>query len=313
MKKILVPLLTLEDQAGHLIRFANQLAAKAHAEVVFLFCSPNPRLTPTALSGLLQKLRSIAKNCQSPACKCGISGARNECIVRTGSIRESVQGVLAEYEADLLLLQAPEDLAENQKAVQEEISALLNQVRIPVLVVPRQVVFHPFQTIVFAADYTDFDPQVLEKLQAWTDMFGAQTHVVQFFGRSDRKKMVQLKRAMNRVKNGVWHPKVSFHLVEEEDMLEGISDFAEQQEADLLVLATQDDYLLQHLYAKPYFKTMAYQTVVPLLRFYQQKTKPCSGSCANCSSKLKTELTLGQGLGAVNPAWPVSADLNWEI
>lgn len=313
MQKILVPLLSLEDQADQLIRFANQLAAKAQAEVVFLYCAPNPRLTPTALSGLLQKLRSIAKNCQSPACRCGISDARNECIVRTGSIREGVQAVMAEYKPDLLLLQAPEDLAENQKAVQEEISALLNQVQIPVLVVPRQVVFHPFQTIVFAADYTDFDPQVLGKLQGWADLFGAQTHIVQFFERSDRKKLVRLKRAMNRIKNGVWQPKLSFHLVEEEDMLEGISDFAEQKEADLLVLATQDDYLLQHLYAKPYFKTMAYQTMVPLLRFYQQKTKPCSGACANCLSKMKAEAHLSWGLATAGPVRPVPADLNWEI
>jgi hypothetical protein len=97
--------------------------------------------------------------------------------------------------------------------------------------------------------------------------------------------------------------------VEEEDMLEGISDFAEQQETDLLVLATQDDYLLQHLYAKPYFKTMAYQTLVPLLRFYQQKTKPCSGSCANCTSKLNEELPFSEEKRSVAYTHPLPLEL----
>jgi nucleotide-binding universal stress UspA family protein len=293
MRKILVPLVSLDGQAERIVRFVNQYAAKVDGEVIFLHCLPaSSHLTPTGVSAFLQKLRSIVKNCQSPSCKCGISSGRNECLVRSGSFSEVIPQAMEEFGSDLLIMQALEEEPEIPAELQEEISKVLNQVRCPVLMVPRQPFFRSFQTIVFATDYTDFDPQVLEKLQRWADLFGAQIHIVQFFQRSDRKKLVRLKRAMNRIKNGVWHPKLAFHLVEEEDMLEGMADFGERHEADLLVLATQDDYLLQHLYSKPYLKTMAYQTTVPLLRFYQQKTKPCSGSCTNCTSKLPAEFQL---------------------
>src|SRR5690606_17571548 len=79
--------------------------------------------------------------------------------------------------------------------------------------------------------------------------------------------------------------KVDFRLLEEEDMLEGISEFSEEASADLLILATQDNYLLERLFSTNYMKTMAFHTRIPLLTYRQIKKKPCSGCCANCKSK----------------------------
>jgi hypothetical protein len=80
--------------------------------------------------------------------------------------------------------------------------------------------------------------------------------------------------------------------LEEEDMMEGLNDFAEQHPVDLFLISTQDSHLVQQYFEPAYQKTQSCQTYVPLLNLYQQKTKPCAGSCAYCHKKEKDSMLL---------------------
>jgi hypothetical protein len=73
-----------------------------------------------------------------------------------------------------------------------------------------------------------------------------------------------------------------FYLKEEEDLVEGLDEFADENAVDMYLLATRDTHLT-HQYLKPvYRKTEAYHLSIPILNIYQDKKNACAGNCDHC-------------------------------
>jgi len=282
IKRVLVPV-QFGQASEKLLCYAGQLARDFGAELLLLHTTTGRDLTFTQQSKAIQTLRCFGERVLM-RCHKANDFTRFDCIVRPGTLADCIKAVVEEYQADLVLMEAgPSPTAE--PARQNHAAAITQLLDCPVLVVPASASYKKLQHLVLATDFTDRDPKVLERISGFARQAGVTLTLVQVVGGNNKPQLSELKTGMRQVARQLEGQQVTLKVLEEEDMLEGVSDFAEEQQADMLLLATQDSHLMERLFSTSYIKTMAYHTQIPLLTFRQQKRKPCSGCCGNCVKK----------------------------
>ncbi|WP_439880107.1 universal stress protein [Pontibacter sp. MBLB2868] len=284
VKRVLVPVQF--DKAGKkLLRYAWHLANTLGAELLLLHNSQTKDLTFTQQTRSIQTLRSFSERILTEEQKPGSKQVPFECMVRPGNLHNCIAGVVADHAVDMVLMETCVIHQEEEENDPDNAAAIMELVSCPLMVVPCTTTFKKLANLVFATDFSDQEDSVLEQIAGFAEQAGANLTLVQVYNESERQQLSSYKAAMQDLKKKLNGKNVTFKLLEEEDTLEGISDFAENSAASMLILATQDNYLMKRLFSSNYIKTMAYHTRYPILTFRQVKKKPCSGCCANCKSK----------------------------
>ena len=288
-KRILVPL-ELNQTGEDLLYYAGQLAQAFGAELYLFHACKTADMTLTQHSSCIQKLRAFADRVFSRDFNAAKVAVPFDCVVRPGRIEDSVRSVVQEHQIDLVLVEAGAKPLEGiASEAADRAAALMELVPCPVMVVPATARYKKLEHLVFATDFTDQQKLVLLQIADLAQQLQARLTLVQVYGEEERAQLCSYKAAMLELEKMLKGRQVEFRLLEEEDVLEGISEFAELASADMLVLATQDNFLMERLFSSNYMKTMAYHTRIPLLTYRQFKKKPCSGCCANCISKQREQ------------------------
>ena len=288
LQKVLVPIAVDKPaESLLLLSYAGQFAAVFGAGLLLLHTTNTEELTLPEQNRKLSLLRTLGERVlgRLPHHKAAVPF---DCLVRPGKLKDGVKTVVQEAGADLVLMQAEAYPEAVKVGAADHAAAVMEQVNCPVMVVPTAQPFKRMKHLVFATDFTDSDPKVLAQLKQFADQAGAAMSLVQVCSEAERGQLNQMREAMAGIEKQLAGRNVSLQLLEAEDTLQGISSFAERKQADLVVLATQDSYLMQRLFSETYVKTNAYHTHIPLLTYRQHKRKPCSGCCTACK-KAKQE------------------------
>ncbi|TXK33278.1 universal stress protein [Pontibacter qinzhouensis] len=294
IKRVLVPV--QDNKAGEeLLRYAGNLVAAMGAELLLLQTSNQKELTFTQQSRGIQALRTFGDRILSQLRQVA-TPVPFDCVIRPGNLSECVTAVVQDYQADLIVMETCPLHQEEEQADPDHAAAIMEMVPCPVLVVPCTARFQKLENLVFATDFTDQEEQVLKQIAAFARQAGASLTLVQVYSKAERQHLSSYKAAMQETEKLLQGQEVHCKLLEEEDVLEGISDFAEMARADMLILAMQDNYLLKRLFSSNYTKTMAYHTRYPILTFRQLKKKPCSGSCMNCMKSKGSQPEVNEAL-----------------
>lgn len=280
MKKLLI-LTDLSEQSVNTYRYGLQLAQTTGAQIMLLFCTGETTLTTTGQLSYLQKLRSFADRFAYPEGKNVKAAYEVGCTVTAGGPVSAIAKMVDTWQPDLLL--AGEAFLDN--VTSEVPLPLQSLIPCPAILVPAGVVYKKIKQVVFATDFGDQDPEVAEGICKIALSLNAQVSFLHFYPKADRSKLAFLKQQAAQLKTQLSDVKVKFYLIEEDDLLEGLNDFAENNRADLFVLATRDTHLLQQYFQTTYHKTQAYHTKVPLLNLYQERHLPCSAGCGYCHSE----------------------------
>ena len=290
VKRIVVPV-TLDQAGENILKFAGALAKVFEAELLLLYATQSTELTFTQQSRYIHTLRTFGERVLLRQHESGTGFVRFDCLVRPGTLRKCIKAVVQDHYADLVVMEIS-PLQANADFTPDHASAILEHISCPVMLVPPHTVFQNPDHLVFATDFTDRDENILRKIGAFASQANAKLTMVQVYNDIQQNQYIQMMAGMREVERLVGEQVSQIRLLNEEDVLEGISDFAEQEDASMLVLATQDSYLTQRLFSNAYTKTLAYHTRIPLLLYRQLKRKPCSGCCTTCMNKVSTTAQL---------------------
>lgn len=284
IKRVLVPV-QFDKASKKLLRYSWHLANTLGAELLLLHTSQTQDLTFTQQSRNIHQLRSFGESILSQEQKPSAKQVPYECVVRPGFLRDCIATVVKENAVDMVLMETCVLHQEDCLNDPNNAAAIIELVSCPVMVMPCTVTYKKLETLVFATDFTDQEDHVLQQIVGFAEQTEANLKLVQIYTKEEREQLSSYKAAMRSIEKKLNGKSVTLRLLEEEDMLEGVSDYAEKSAASMLILATQDSFLLKRLFSSNYIKTMAYHTRYPILTFRQQKKKPCSGCCTNCTSK----------------------------
>ena len=285
-KKILVPISAEKPAQGLLLlSYAGQFAAVLGAELLLLGSSGTPAISPAEEKNKLSQLRALGERVlgRVPEDKGYVPFS---CHLQPGGLKDGVNAVVQEEGVDLVLMQAEAYPEGGRVGAADHAAVVMEQVSCPVMVVPTAQPFKRVKRLVFATDFTDQDPQVLAQIDAFAALAGAAITLVQVYSQAERGHIGEMEAAIPGIERQLEGRNATFRLLEEEDVLEGISRFAEREGADMVVLATQDSYLMQRLFSESYVRMRAYHTHIPLLTFRQYKSKFCAG-CLTDSNSLR--------------------------
>jgi hypothetical protein len=274
--KLLV-LTDFSENSVNAYRYAVKMACQVQAELLVLFSTNGVPMSMTSQLQYSQQLNSFTKRYACDT-RQQANPHHTECLLSSDPWPELLPAMVGVHHPDLIV--AGSDLLTSVEQDQLAFSLELFD-RCPVLWVPEKANYQPWHHLVFVTDFTDQDPAVAGQVKDLAQSLSARISLVHFYPTAHRSRLAGISRQGAALAAFLGQDN-AYHLVEEEDMMEGLQDYADHYPVDLFVLATRDTHL-PHQYLQPvYRKTQACQLSIPLLNLFQEKKKPCAGSCAFC-------------------------------
>jgi nucleotide-binding universal stress UspA family protein len=148
---------------------------------------------------------------------------------------------------------------------------IITKARIPILVVPQQSVFMGINYIgkvLYATDFDDSDFRTLRKLMTLLRPFNVRLYCVHIASEKestfDHVKMNSLK---DHFQTEFGDFKLNCDLIQRDDVLQGLEDYIEEKEIDLLALTTHKRGVIERLFNPSLARQMLFHTNIPLLIF----------------------------------------------
>lgn len=144
--------------------------------------------------------------------------------------------------------------------------SVMKESAVPVLAIPHNAGINKIKRIVFAGDYKSIeDKNVLQTLIQLSKAFNAEINVLHIDEDKDAslssKEIGEAKKFEQYFKN----IKHSYHFIHTQNPEEGIEDYAESNDVDLIALIPRKHSFLDSLSKKSISKKLAFHSKVPLL------------------------------------------------
>jgi hypothetical protein len=280
--KLLI-LTDFSENSVNAYRYGVKMACHLNAELLLLFSTNGAAMSLTLQLQYSQQLNSFATRYACDA-RQHANHQYPDTLLSSDSWQDLLPAMVAVHQPDLIL--AGSELLQ-QIGPGSEACALDRLGGCPVLWLPEKAVYQPLQHLVLVTDFSDQDPAVAVQVKDLAGKFGGQVALVHFYPAADRGRLAGISKQGAALQACLGQPDAPYYLLEEEDMMEGLQDYADRHPADLFLFATRDTHLAHQYLQAVYRKTQACQVHIPLLNLFQDKKKPCAGSCAFCRIKEK--------------------------
>lgn len=182
---------------------------------------------------------------------------------KIGMELSTINSVAEEIKADLIVMGMKG--GGRNKRMGSITVATIRKSKVPVLVIPEHAKYIPLRKITLATDYNgklkeatfkalfDIARQYRAHLQV--------LHVAEDTEAMDRDEIIgkmQLEIMLTRVSH-------SYHVIEADDVEEGITQFIHDRTPDLLVMVAHRHFILDRLFGSVYTRSISYKTRMPLL------------------------------------------------
>jgi nucleotide-binding universal stress UspA family protein len=144
-------------------------------------------------------------------------------------------------------------------------TATLRKTTKPVLIIPENAVYKDPEKIVFACDYDPkTDMHTIDTLKELIKVFSSKIYVVNV---KHKKEQVSVEEAVvgERVEGELRDVEHVYFFSEKEDPVDGINEFVEDKQADMVAVIPHHYNFFERLFHKSVSKKMAFHTHVPLL------------------------------------------------
>ncbi len=136
---------------------------------------------------------------------------------------------------------------------------------IPVFLIPNKAVFKPYKKILYASSYDSAEEQIVKKLFFFSKPFGADLHFVNIkqSQKNGWKKAESKLRILAEKLNGQTNP--VFLQINSDSIVNGLNNYARENDIDLIVLATKHRSLLEDFFHKSITRKFALNPQTPIL------------------------------------------------
>ncbi|MFN7119744.1 MAG: MTH895/ArsE family thioredoxin-like protein [Saprospiraceae bacterium] len=143
----------------------------------------------------------------------------------------------------------------------------------PVLLVPPGVTYKGFHTIVYASDSEVVDNSKLRRLVDWLDIPQAEVHAVHV--EKSYSEEYRMKRTEPQLASMVQPSNLNLTLTEvaATDTLKALNTYANERNADLLVMSTAKRSLLENFFHRSLTKQMVLKAQMPILILHGKNDK----------------------------------------
>lgn len=267
MKNIILPV-DFSTASYNASRYAVSLATVFKAKVTFINAIPSLLLfdeeaAPTMLmqhEKLIEENRALIENQIRFLSKKSL--VKMEGFVAEGSPFNVIQEIALEKNADLIIMGVK---GKSNSIFGSTTNTVIRKSSFPVLVIPEATSYQSIDKIIFASDFnpeTEIDRYALleniaQKYNSFVQVLNVQKNEIVL---SDNEVIGKMKTHF-----AFTYLNHDFTVIEDDNVVEGISDYLRTHRADLLVMMAQKHSAIERLFGEMYTTEMSRQTNIPLL------------------------------------------------
>lgn len=270
IQKIVVPT-DFSETADNALQYALDMARKLDARVSIVHihnsamsAPPGPALADNQgleyKQSMLEALKTIPLNQNSVS-------EGQEFIAETrliqGFVSEEIQKISDDPETDLIIMGTTGQSGFMEKLFGSISLETARKAKSPVLLVPSRVRFKGFNNIIYASNYHPAEESILPQILSFARSFQPKLHFAHINEHKSNKYFVQ-SDYLGQLSS---EDEISFKLItiESENVIKGLNRYAEEQNADLMILATLQRNFFKQLFHKSITQRMVFNTQIPLL------------------------------------------------
>ena len=187
-------------------------------------------------------------------------------LAEAGSLSANLEKLVSRNGLDLVIMGIHHSNAFEQVIVGSSTLQVIRKDSFPVLIIPPDARYARIRTALFASDFMDVDKTTpVAALRSLLHLFRPALHVIHIDESQQARPgedFLKEKKAMDELLQG-FNPE--YHFIPTEDFLQGISNFARDNQADLIITVPHHHSFLADLFTKTHTEKLAYQAQVPVL------------------------------------------------
>ncbi len=193
-----------------------------------------------------------------------------ECVSKCGFATDEIDMYAHSIKADLIIMGMQGAGYISEKLIGSVTTSLIHRSKCPVLAIDEHVKYKIAKKIALACDYNEIENEkVLEPLKALARSFKAHVYVLNVERELEPVVFAgQVVSGFMKLQNSLSNTDHSFHFITSENVVEGINEFVEMSEIDMIVMIPRKHSILKNMFNEPNSKRMAFHTKVPLLALH---------------------------------------------
>jgi len=269
MKTILVPIDFSEtslNAARYAVKFARQLGCK----VTLLHAFTLPPVMPLK-DGLALTEEDLWEINMTELNRVALTLAPIDLLVKIDylQLRGRLFEVVSQFEESIQTMAVVMGITGAGKVKEAIIGsntiAVSSRTVIPVLIVPEDAVYQPVSDVGLTTDFKNVVEAIPEdKIKELINLLGAKLHVLNVdFKSRDWNNDTPFQSGLIETMFEHYHPE--YHFIENSNIAEGLSDYAEKHSIELLIAIPKQHNLVDHLFSKSQTKELAFHSRVPVM------------------------------------------------
>lgn len=276
MKVILVPT-DFSDVAKNAARYAIDLAKQVKAEKIVLY---NAYQAPVITEPTMPVVQLIDMDTLKGITEEGLSTFKGwmqehtpqdialETIGEFAVLSSNIEDICERTGAGLVVMGITGGSKIEEALIGSTAISVVNNSTVPVVIVPPNASYKPIQRVALACDFKKMeDTTPLAAIRSILKDTGATfmvlhvDHQTQISGDAarERERLHQLLQEFNP----------EFHIIHHEDFVEGINEFADTHQLDLLIAIPKKHGLFEGLFKRSHTKRLAFHSHVPLMCIHE--------------------------------------------
>ncbi|RZL41322.1 MAG: universal stress protein [Pedobacter sp.] len=270
MKKILIPI-DFSDYSLNAAQYAIALAKVLPASLHFCHAVLVPATNP--MSGLivwpLEEYDDIIKESDSKL-EVFIAQFKNDAKLNItystalGTVKEVVDKICDDEKTDLVIMGLAGANKLTQFIIGSNSKAMIDNCKIPVLLVPKNAKFDHLKKIAFATDLRESDVNAVHQLAGLFYPFNSDillAHVASTEDKDDK----QAKHFLSCITNKINYAKIYYRHINQQNTFEGIKWITENTQTSLIAMIHRNRSLIADIFETSHTKKLAQFTKLPLL------------------------------------------------
>ncbi len=190
-----------------------------------------------------------------------------EAVVSQGLVVEETLSMIKDFKIDIVVMGTHGSSGITELILGSNTASIIEKSPVPVLAIPHNTGLREIRKIVYAYDDIRSGLPSFHKLLSFASIYDADITLLHII--ESGKDTAELnKREFEKIKSATSYDRISLELVHEEDVLEGINQYVNANDTDVLAMTIKKRTLFDRIFNRSLTKKMAYHTRIPLLALH---------------------------------------------
>jgi len=275
IRRILVPT-DFSPNAGGAVNYAAALAARLGSRLI-LFHSVHVPLPVGMEPAILISDKLLLENSTAKLNKLRTQLVKKypalniEVLTSQGFAVEEIIGLCTSREADLIVMGTRGAHGLSEILIGSNTAEVISKSRCPVLAVPADAHMNNIRKVLFATNFADQDFQSVFRLTEIFKPWNPEIIIVHSEdGAHSHAENNQFEWFKGQVMTSISYDRFYFNLISGKSAEQAISEFAKENEVDVISVSTRRRNLFERLTTRSTSRKLAYHTDIPLLAFHAE-------------------------------------------